>query len=503
MNPARILIVDDERVVCTGCEKILGEAGYQVKSTLSATKALDILKEEPFDIMITDLKMPELSGMELLKIIREMYPEIMVIVITGYSTVETAVEAMKLGAFDYLPKPFTSEEVSAVVNRSLDKRHQEREAKILRQEREKNLQEVTGEMQRIKTIINSMASGVLVIDRANHIIMSNPAATNMLGTKDTQLVGKLLSHYIKEDKLRQLKYGSDDFHSSGISAISIEFAIEDGGASRFLRAQATPVKSGVGKMLGAVIVLEDITSLKEIDRRKTDFLEIVAHELRAPLAAIAQQLMVVRDGLAGEITEKQREIIGRVKERSDSLLNLTSNLLELSKIEEGRVALTKEHLDLNELLLKVLDLFSAQAEARGVSLQFKGEKELPLVDADLSQIEMVCINLLSNGIKYNREGGIVKVKTGAEGEWVKIEVSDTGVGITPEDLDRVFDKFYRVNSEETRKVVGSGIGLSLAKRIIEMHAGRIEARSTFGKGSTFTFFLPRKDGISARTEGIK
>jgi len=123
MNSAKILVVDDERIICAGCEKILGEAGYQVKTTLSARKALEMLKEEPFDIVITDIKMPELSGIELLEIIRKEYPEITVIVITGYSTVETAVEAMKLGAFDYLPKPFTSDQVTLVIKRAVERKN--------------------------------------------------------------------------------------------------------------------------------------------------------------------------------------------------------------------------------------------------------------------------------------------------------------------------------------------------------------------------------------------
>ena len=194
MNSAKILVVDDERIICAGCEKILGEAGYQVKTTLSARKALDILKEEPFDIVITDIKMPELSGIELLEIIRKEYPEITVIVITGYSTVETAVEAMKLGAFDYLPRPFTSDQVILVIKKAVERKNLL--AETLRGKKE---------ISKAQQIINSLPMGIIVVDKDKQIVDVNSTLAKILSLdiKGVTIKGKHLSS-LQEEWLTQL-----------------------------------------------------------------------------------------------------------------------------------------------------------------------------------------------------------------------------------------------------------------------------------------------------------
>lgn len=184
MNAVKILIVDDEKIICRGCEKILSEAGFQVASTLSAKHALEMLKEEPFDIVITDLKMPELSGTELLKIIKCDYPEITVIVITGYSTVETAVEAMKLGAFDYLPKPFTSDQAVMVIQKAVERKN-------LLEEAARGKREVSKAQQ----IMESLPTGIIVVNRDKRILDINSTFTRMIGVDDQQdcLKGQHLS----------------------------------------------------------------------------------------------------------------------------------------------------------------------------------------------------------------------------------------------------------------------------------------------------------------------
>lgn len=184
MNSPKILVVDDERIVCAGCEKILDEAGYRVKTTLSAKKALEMLNEEPFDIVITDIKMPEMSGIELLERIRNEHPEITVIVITGYSTVETAVEAMKLGAFDYLPKPFTSDQVTLVINKAMER-------KQLVAETIKGKKEISKAQQ----IMDSLPVGIVVVNKDKAIVDANSAFARILGLdgESAALKGKLLS----------------------------------------------------------------------------------------------------------------------------------------------------------------------------------------------------------------------------------------------------------------------------------------------------------------------
>ena len=194
MNAAKILVVDDERIVCAGCEKILNEAGYRVKTTLSARKALAMLKKESFDIVITDIKMPELSGIELLEIIRNEHPEIMVIVITGYSTVETAVEAMKLGAFDYLPKPFTSDQVTLVIKRAIERKHLV--AETIRGKKE---------ISKAQQIMDSLPVGIVVVNKDKQIVDVNSTFAKIVCVEDKSvtLEGKSLS-FLQDKWLIQL-----------------------------------------------------------------------------------------------------------------------------------------------------------------------------------------------------------------------------------------------------------------------------------------------------------
>ena len=194
MNAAKILVVDDERIVCAGCEKILNEAGYRVKTTLSARKALAMLKKESFDIVITDIKMPELSGIELLEIIRNEHPEIMVIVITGYSTVETAVEAMKLGAFDYLPKPFTSDQVTLVIKKAIERKHLV--AETIRGKKE---------ISKAQQIMDSLPVGIVVVNKDKQIVDVNSTFAKIVCVEDKSvtLKGKSLS-FLQDKWLIQL-----------------------------------------------------------------------------------------------------------------------------------------------------------------------------------------------------------------------------------------------------------------------------------------------------------
>ena len=194
MNAAKILVVDDERIVCAGCEKILNEAGYRVKTTLSARKALAMIKEEPFDIVITDIKMPELSGIELLEIIRNEHPEIMVIVITGYSAVETAVEAMKLGAFDYLPKPFTSDQVTLVIKKAVERK--DLVAQTIRGKKE---------ISKAQQIMDSLPVGIVVVDKDKQIVDVNSTFAKILGLdiKGDTIKGNHLSS-LQDEWLAQL-----------------------------------------------------------------------------------------------------------------------------------------------------------------------------------------------------------------------------------------------------------------------------------------------------------
>lgn len=478
----RILVVDDEKIIRDGCEKVLRKEGWEVSTASSGIEGLALLQESPYDLLFLDLKMPGLSGMEVLQRVKELYPGMLVVVITGYATVESAVEAMKAGAYDFISKPFLPDQLRIVTRRALEKKALEREAEQLRREREKGLREIAEEKSKIKTIIHSMADGVLVTDHNGEIVLYNPAFLKLL--KIEKFFSKAVTDFLQMEGWRELGERIKQVQKGG--PISLE--ISQGKIT--LMAHLAPVLSDEGEFLGTVTVLRDISMLKTLDQMKSDFVALVAHELRSPLASIEQQLAVILAGILGEINQRQQEMLGRAKERTHALLNLISDLLDLSKIEAGFVVQHKEPVHIEEILTKVLEILQPQAEAKKISLDLTISPSLPQIVVDRRNMEEVFLNLVSNGIKYTAEGGKVWLRGRVQGSYLLVEVGDNGMGIPAEDLPHIFDKFYRVKNVQTRRITGTGLGLPIVKRIVEAHLGTVEVESQLGVGSIFRVFLP-------------
>ncbi len=490
-NHPRIIVIDDEAIMRDGSRRILTKEDIEVVTAENGEAGLDLVKASPgaFDVMLLDLMMPGMSGMEVLEQVREIAPSILVIVVTGYATVDTAVEAMKKGAYDFIPKPFTPDQLRIVVHRALEKKALEEEAKRLREEAEKSLKDVAKEKSKTHTIINSMTDGVLVVDRDGSVALLNPAATRFLSVAVDEVLGKAVDE-IQVDTLTSVIRDVLERESENLSGVSQEIQVHPDGREVYLRCHAVPVKDEEGALLGGVAVLQDITQLKELERMKADFVAMVTHELRAPVAAIEQQLTVILKGLAGEINERQARMLGRAKERAKGLLDLVRDLLDLSKIEAGMQVQYMEPVDIGELLTKVVDLMRSQAEQKGLHLEFELESALPSVNADAANMEGVFTNLISNAIKYTPEGGLVRVAGKREGDYIRIDVQDTGIGISEKDLPRIFERFYRVKTEKTRQIVGTGLGLSIVKQVVDAHLGTIDVQSVENQGTLFTVKLP-------------
>lgn len=491
-EPITILVIDDEQIMRDGASRILSKNGWGVITAMNGQQGLEVIQSrtQEIDVILLDLMMPGMSGMEVLDHIRAIDPNLLVIVITGYATVESAVEAMKKGAYDFIPKPFTPDQLRIVVRRALEKRTLQKEAEFLRRERERSLRDIATEKSKIKTIINCMGDGVLVCDSEGYIVLTNPAACRMLKLSESCLVGNLISQVNLDPELS--KTIEDSLKSVGLSYTSVSQELSIGESREiFLRAHTAPVKDDQGETIGAVTVLQDISHLKELDKMKSEFIAMVTHELRAPISAVEQQLSVILNRMAGDISEKQEKLLLRAKERTKGLLALIKDLLDLSKIEAGRMVQYKEPLSLQEVIQKVIDLMKAEADHKKIDLQFPVPSQDPIVLADRTSMEGIFTNLISNAIKYTPEGGRVVVTLTEEGGFAKATVSDTGIGIKKEDLPRIFDKFYRVKSIETRQIVGTGLGLSIVKSIVDAHLGSISVESEEGGGTTFTVILPK------------
>lgn len=487
---ARILVVDDEMGIREGCRRVLAEEGYTLDAAEDGTAGLARVRETPYDLILVDLMMPGIGGLDLIQKIHEIDPEIILVVITGYATIETAVEATKRGAYDYLPKPFTPEALTSLVRRGLEKRELRLEARRLHQEREQKLLELAGEQSRLRTIIGCMADGVLVTNVERRLVLWNATAVRMLRLTSTDEPGKAVDHYLKDPTLVEALGQVLDPADEGVSMISREIRRDD--PSSVLMAQMAPVRDEQGRLLGAVTVIRDITKLKEIDKIKSQFVSMVAHELRSPLAAIEGWLGVVLSGEAGGDEAQTRNWLRRAKERANSLLALVQDLLEINKIEAGKVAQKMEPVQLTEVVGRIVEFFRPEAERHGLSLRMEASAPLPVLPADVQDMEKLFTNLISNAIKYNVENGSVTVDTSVGADFVGIHVRDTGLGIAPEDLPRIFDDFYRVESKQTDRIGGTGLGLTIAKKIVDSHFGHIEVDSRPGEGSTFSVYLPYK-----------
>ncbi len=488
-NPT-IIVIDDEAIMRDGSSRILTKDKMAVVTAENGEAGLELVKETPekFDIMLLDLMMPGMSGMEVLEQVKGVASSILVIVVTGYATVDTAVEAMKKGAYDFIPKPFTPDQLRIVVHRALEKKALEEETKRLREEARKSLRDVAKEKSKTHTIINSMTDGVLVVDKEGVMALLNPAVTRFLSVSAEEALGKAIDDVPLEKLSETVKEVLEK--GENLSGVSQEILLQKDGRDVFLRCHAVPVTDEDKSLLGCVAVLQDITQLKELERMKADFVAMVTHELRAPVAAIEQQLTVILKGLAGEINERQAKMLGRAKERAKGLLDLVRDLLDLSKIEAGMQAQYMEPVEIGDMLSRVVELMRSQAEQKGLTLEFEIEKTLPVINADPPNIEGVFTNLISNAIKYTPEGGLVQVTCKREGEYIRIDVKDTGIGISEKALPRIFERFYRVKTEKTRQIVGTGLGLSIVKQVVDAHLGTIDVKSVENQGTSFTVRLP-------------
>ena len=485
----RILIVDDEMGIREGCKRALLREGYEIDDAENGSVGLQKVKKDSYDLILVDLIMPGISGLDLIQKVHKIDPEIILVVITGYATIDTAVEATKRGAYDYLPKPFTPEALAAVVKRGLEKRLLRLEAQKLHAEREYRLLELASEQSRLHTIIGCMADGVMVTNLEGQLVLWNASFIKMLKLHDINAPGKPLEQYMKNKPIVESIQEVLTSKDKDFSMVSREIQIDDRGTD--LMANIAPVRDEEGKILGAVTVLRDITKLKEIDKIKSQFVSMVTHELRAPLAAIEGWLELVLSDEAGGDEKQKLKWLSRSKERTHSLLVLVNDLLEINRMEAGKIAQKMEIVQISDIIKKIIVFSRPELDKQKISVDFKLSDKLPAVQADVRDMEKLFTNLISNAIKYNIVSGSIILESAVDKNYVCFRAKDTGIGISKDSLPHIFDDFFRVSDEKTKKITGSGLGLTIAKKIVDSHFGRIEVESQLGKGSTFSVFLPR------------
>ncbi len=243
--------------------------------------------------------------------------------------------------------------------------------------------------------------------------------------------------------------------------------------------------------------LSDITKQKELLRMKENFVASVSHELRTPLAIVKQNISILLDNVAGELNEKQARLLDRAGRSIERLNRMVNNVLDFSKLKSGRIELCIEDVNPSEIVDEIVETYRDWAGERGIHLSAKHENEYPLVSLDRDRIVQVLVNLVGNAIKFTEKGGDVKIATGLKRSGgggkgtMSVSVEDTGPGIPEDEIDRIFEEFHQVNREShSSGMKGTGLGLPISRKIVELHGGKMHVRSEVGKGSIFSFTIP-------------
>lgn len=370
MENLKVLVADDELGMRRGVSKVLSkfqivipdldqQVGFTSVEAADGQEAMDQLKNNHFDLVLLDYKMPGYSGLEILEYIKANNVDVLPLMVTAYASLDVAVNATKNGAFDFLAKPFTPEELKSVIEK---------------------------------------------------------AARSVLAHRQAQKLAE------------------------------------------------------------------------EKRRVRFQFISVLAHELKAPLAAIESYLQIMKKHTLGEEISRYDHIMERSLIRIDGMRKLIFDLLDLTRIESGQKKRELKNVDLVEIVRTSIETMTVEAGKRSISLTLEAPDQIKMI-GDRSELEIICNNLISNAVKYNKDHGTITVHLEKHGKEVRLQVTDTGYGMTDEEQQRLFGEFVRIKNENTKNILGSGLGLSIVKRISALYQGSVSVESQKDVGSTFTVIL--------------
>ncbi len=360
-----------------------------------------------------------------------------------------------------------------------------------------------------EAILASIADGVVFNDQHGRIVLINRAAELILTRRAEELIGRdlkdlyeLFTAGAREDILTAMKTVLSNPEARIVPELAQTVLQID---NLIVSAHFSPVITERGEFLGIVTIFRDITKEVEADRAKSEFVSTVSHELRTPMTAIKGYTDLIYSGMVGEINDNQKRFLGIVRNNSDRLTALISDLLDISRVETGRVRFEPEPVNVGDIVKNVIDALAPNAEKKGLTLTYRAEGGLPEIMGDPGRLTQVFTNLVGNAINYTPNDGKVNVDVYSAKGVVRADVTDNGIGIHPDDLSKIFERFYRADDPLVQESRGTGLGLSIVKMFVEMHGGRVWAHSQTGKGSTFTVILPlpmaeQEDGLDLLAE---
>ncbi|HET7904722.1 MAG TPA: ATP-binding protein [Candidatus Eisenbacteria bacterium] len=546
---ARILVVDDEDQVVQIFQDLLTQQGYEVVSSGNGDDAIQKVTTGKFDLVLTDINLPGVDGLEVVRAAKAADKDTCVILITGYASTTTAIDALRQGAYDYITKPFDLWETAKAIERGLESRILARENRRLIRE----LELANAELQQHEVLLRRR------VEQATHrqasLIEAGKAISKSLNIHDTcrvvveqaaRMVGVSSCVIFLKDT------ASDEFIAESATDVSAEtlekLRFQTGIGYHGQVVVSTQgrivenVKDQVGtedlwshldadnalilpllskeSVIGTLTVLnrdggfstedQDVLTMlasqatiavenallyertKELDRLKSEFVAVVSHEVRTPLTSIKGSLELLGDERFLTMPPPQKELLGICQANTERLITLINDILDFSKLEASKLPMAMESVEVRPVLVEAVENIRSLAAQKGVAIDIRVDDSVGRVEADPMRLGQVVTNLVGNAIKFSPDNGHVEVfASGNEGE-VTVSVKDYGRGIAPRDQARLFQRFAQLDSSTTRKAGGTGLGLVISKGIIEQHGGKIWVESALEQGSTFSFSLPRR-----------
>ncbi len=516
MSKGKIVVVDDEKIVTSAFKTLLKVEGYSDAAFFNKPKeAVDYLKSEKPDLIISDFMMPEMNGLEFLTAAKKLHPEVSMILLTGYADKENAIRAInEVGLYKYIEKPWDNDDLLMNIKNGIERSHlisdlrrtieelEEAKSKlqaysenleILVAERTKELSEANA---KLSGIVNYCADGIIIIDKNGCIIQVNPACENIIGMSQKSLL---------KMKFQEIAYShKPEMNSSvnnpeggifGLNADKSEVILRDYFIVNKLSKEHIPVEISFAAISSEddaperyVGVIRDVSVQKETEKLRDDFIATLTHDLRTPLLAAIQTLKFFLEGALGELTEKQKVLLTTMLGSNEDLLGLVNALLEVYRFDSGKLELCKTSFSFKNLVEQCYDEIKPLAQNKNID--FILNCEVPddnEIYADKAELKRVIINLCGNAVNYTNKGGRIEILTKIQSGDLIFSVTDNGNGIPKEDLPLLFKRFSQGTSR--KRSTGTGLGLYLSRQIIEAHGGKIWAESKIDKGSEFSFLL--------------
>ncbi|HUZ78798.1 MAG TPA: ATP-binding protein [Chloroflexota bacterium] len=507
--------MDDDAGVLLTLEEVLKLEGFRVTTVSTGEDALAaIAREAPFDVILTDLRIQSTDGVTVLSAAHERDPSTVCIVLTGFASMESAIQALRHGASNYLLKPCNLDELKLTIRRGLERKRLsealhdrvldleaanetirafsgqlEERVRAATAELAGRVQEAQESRRTLSAIIDSMSDGLLVYDDRGRVVLSN-AYVRALFQMPEGFRGQTVKQVMDVTGEPPLEISQPDIDNVTHRDIRAAEFSTPGASPRDVRRVVSRVAAEDGTEIGLVVVYQDITERREVEKLKDDFLSIASHELKTPLTSILGYTQLLLRRSASDMAPSGGDFLRVIEAQSQRMKRLVDDLLDVSRIERRSLNVSRVPVDVVALAEEVVRGMKPTNPSHAFVVSVPSAPLLVLGDPD--RLQQVIANLLSNAVKYSPDGGEVRVAVHNEGNDAAVEVRDEGIGIPADQLPHIFSRFFQAApSVRSRRFGGMGLGLYISKGIIDELGGQLEAESTVGLGSCFRFTLPR------------